>query len=644
MMMKRRCARLGAKCLGALALCVSGTASAQELVPPSNGAGMDTHLFRPAIDSRGFFAVNGTEILSANKLSFGMVLDWGHTLMRANADAVGTDALIADSFQGTVSASYGIANFMVLGLSVPVNLMSGEAATGLGPAGGLYSTDQLNSQKFQSVIPHAKFRILRVQNGLGLAVVAQAGIPLASAERDMGADAGFWYWPRAILEKRFGQTEKVKVALDVGYRGHTGDNPTFAAGQLAEGELTYGDLITYGLGVSYRILPKLDLVAENYGSVLYADKNATEQRVSSEFLGGVKLFIEENSYLMAAGGSRAFFTGFEAADVRVVLGFVYEPSAGDRDGDGIPDDRDACPDEPEDFDGFEDSDGCPDPDNDGDGIPDHLDRCPNIPEDFDGDEDHDGCPEGDKRKDRDGDGIPDELDQCPDEPEDKDGFQDEDGCPDPDNDGDGIPDELDQCPNDAEDFDGFEDEDGCPERDNDLDGIPDELDQCPNDPETYNGFEDEDGCPDKGKVIIDGSNIVILEKIQFATGSAKILNESLPIVEAVAATLKGHPEFLVLEVAGHADERGADEMNLRLTQQRAAAVRDALIQRGIEEKRLVSQGYGEYCPVDNRSTQAAWDKNRRVDFQVVKTTNGMTGARRGCEKARAAGIFSPEVK
>jgi outer membrane protein OmpA-like peptidoglycan-associated protein len=101
-------------------------------------------------------------------------------------------------------------------------------------------------------------------------------------------------------------------------------------------------------------------------------------------------------------------------------------TAGDRDGDGILDSVDKCPDVPEDFDGFEDADGCPDLDNDRDGIPDASDRCPN-------------------------------------EPEDKDGFQDADGCPDPDNDGDGILDANDKCPNDPETMNGIADDDGCPD-------------------------------------------------------------------------------------------------------------------------------------------------------------------------------------
>lgn len=673
-------ARTVAGLLAAVVFTLGGHAAAQATdtrIPDddSNFDGMDTHLYRPAVDSKGFFHVNGTDIIGNGDISFGMTLDWGHTLLRtANEDppdaspgdpeldgqcttpdqctpassGVGTDALIDDSFTGTITASYGIANLAVVGLSVPITVALGQEAYGIGPTGSLYNTAQSNPQKVTSIIPHAKVRLLRVQDGFGLAIVAQGGIPIANAERDLVADPGAWYWPRIVAERRFFEDGAFRIGLDVGYRGHTGTDSEFGLDvegdpQLEEGELKYGDLVTYGLGLSYRAIPKLDLVAEHYGTFLLSDSDSN-QKLSGEFIGGAKLFIEDNSYLMAAGGSRIFMTGFEAADVRVVLGFVYEPSIGDRDGDGLRDDVDACPDDPEDFDDFEDSDGCPEPDNDNDGILDVKDRCPNIPEDMDGDEDKDGCPEGDRRSDRDGDGIPDDEDKCPDEPEDRDGFEDEDGCPEPDNDKDGILDVDDQCPNDPEDYDKFEDTDGCPELDNDLDRIPDKQDQCPNDPEVYNGFEDGDGCPDKGKVIIDGSNIVILEKINFATGSAEILPQSLPIVEAVASTLKGHPEFTVIEVAGHADERGDDNYNLDLTKKRAASVRVALVNRGITNNRIVSQGYGEYCPLDTASSMAAWDKNRRVEFKVVKTEDGTTGVERGCTRARNAGIIPPVVR
>jgi OOP family OmpA-OmpF porin len=97
-------------------------------------------------------------------------------------------------------------------------------------------------------------------------------------------------------------------------------------------------------------------------------------------------------------------------------------------------------------------------DTDGDGIPDVRDRCPTVPEDMDGFQDDDGCPD----LDNDQDGIPDASDKCPNEPEDKDGFEDEDGCPDPDNDQDGIPDQSDECPNEPGPPD--PESNGCPKK------------------------------------------------------------------------------------------------------------------------------------------------------------------------------------
>ena len=234
-----------------------------------------------------------------------------------------------------------------------------------------------------------------------------------------------------------------------------------------------------------------------------------------------------------------------------------------------------------------------------------------------GPRENDGCPMH-AVHDRDGDGIPDEIDKCPDEPEDFDGFEDEDGCPDPDNDKDGIPDKLDLCPNDPEDFDGFEDEDGCPDPDNDHDRIPDKQDKCPNEPETYNGFEDKDGCPDKGLVIVQRGKLEILDKIYFETDKDVIKEQSFPLLDAIAATIKGHPEIALIEIQGHADERGDDEHNLDLTDRRAHSVMRALEDRGVELGRLKARGYGETKPICTQHNEECWSKNRRVEFIILK--------------------------
>jgi OOP family OmpA-OmpF porin len=623
--------------LGA-ALAIAGAAreahaqSTPNVIPSGNGNGFDTHLFRPAMDSKGLFSVNGSDVLGNKEFSLGLVLDYAHTLLRTPS----TSPLIEHSFQGTFQFSYGIANRLVVGIDLPVDLMSGpQTIDGNGQAqlAGQWGPTKLDFQGIGDVAAHAKWRILKVERGFGLAIGAQAGVGLGDAAANAGADSGFWYWPILAIEKRFGPSGQLRIALNGGYRGHTATSTTLG---LNRGTFADGALATYGGGVSLRVLESLDLVAETYGTYLTAGGASGAITTSNEAVGGIKVFVERNSYLMLGGGTR-YGHGFEAADERAFLGFVFEPSIGDRDGDGIKDDVDQCPDDPEDFDGFKDEDGCPDPDNDNDGIPDVDDRCPNVPEDMDGDHDEDGCPES-KDGDRDGDGIPDSKDKCPDEPEDRDGFQDEDGCPDPDNDQDGIPDKVDKCPNDPEDKDGFEDEDGCPDPDNDKDGIPDVKDKCPNEPETYNGFEDEDGCPDKGSVIIQDNNIIILEKIKFRTDSAEILPESGRILDAVATTLAHHPEFLLLEIAGHADERASDEHNLKLTQDRVNSVMRALIARGIDQGRLRSKGYGEFCPEDPGHNAAAWEKNRRVEFKIITTKDGPTGVELGCDNATKHGV------
>src|SRR5262249_40265307 len=240
--------------------------------------------------------------------------------------------------------------------------------------------------------------------------------------------------------------------------------------------------------------------------------------------------------------------------------------------------------------------GCPDPDNDRDGIPDVDDRCPNEPETKNGFEDEDGCPDTGDVNGRSG-GIPDNDENYLDDDEDRAGDEGEDGGRGPDNDKDRVRDVDDLCPNDPEDKDGFEDEDGCPDPDNDKDRILDKEDKCPNEPETYNGFEDEDGCPDKGRVIVRKGKIEILDKIYFETDKDIIKPTSFPILDAIAATLKGNPQILEIEIQGHADERGSDDHNMDLTDRRAHSVMRYLAEHGVEPHRLQAKGYGETRPV-----------------------------------------------
>lgn len=673
-MLRRLLALLSAWALALVTLGLNVEALAQDSARLVSG-GMNGHLFRPAIDSKGYLSVNGTSVLGDGDYSFGLVLDLGLHIMPFNgfevdyrtrpSQAERTEHLVDFFGTGTLHFNYGLGNRFVVGAQLPIMVVQGPTVV----APGYYNDSShpvgLDSQGIGNLTLHGKVRLLRHEaHALGVAAVLQVELPTGEASEFRG-EPGFAAWPMLVVE--WVPARAFRMGLNVGYRFNAGEGSQlpFRRGVTAVGNLmasayagmdymgacragentaavcpspisagpdvTYNDLGTFGLAASLRFVPDAELVAEIYGSQILSQVGDAGT-LGAEALLGLKIYVEDNSYLVLAGGV-SVREAVNTADQRGVVGFIFEPSIGDRDGDGYKDDVDECPDEPEDFDDFHDEDGCPEPDNDRDGILDVDDECPLVPEDHDGDADEDGCPDG-TIGDRDGDGILDNEDACPDDPEDRDGFEDEDGCPDPDNDRDGILDVDDLCPNNPEDKDGFEDEDGCPDLDNDKDRILDVDDSCPNDPETYNGFEDEDGCPDRGSVVIEDDEIIILEKIYFATDSAVILPKSFPIVDAVAATLLGNPQIRLIEIQGHADERGSDAYNIRLTGDRAASVRQALIQRGVDEKRIRSAGYGERCPVDKASNAAAWEKNRRVEFKILVTEDGPTGVEVSCPAGR----------
>ncbi len=271
----------------------------------------------------------------------------------------------------------------------------------------------------------------------------------------------------------------------------------------------------------------------------------------------------------------------------------------DDDGDGIKNSADLCPTTPEDFDGYPDSDGCPDPDNDADGVKDADDKCPLNA----GKPELQGCPVPDK----DGDGVLDEEDACPDEA----GPKERKGCPLKDSDGDGIVDTVDGCPNEK----GPMEARGCPIKDTDGDGVPDHLDNCP----TVKGTQDNHGCPaaEKQRVVITREKIVILEQVNFATNSARVLPSSVPLLQQVAKIMKEHPDIRKVEVGGHTDNVGGAIKNLRLSRERAESVRKYLVEQGgIEPARLDAKGYGESRPIMPNSLARGRAANRRVEFVI----------------------------
>lgn len=186
-----------------------------------------------------------------------------------------------------------------------------------------------------------------------------------------------------------------------------------------------------------------------------------------------------------------------------------------------------------------------------------------------------------------------------------------------DKDHDGILDMADLCENEAEDFDHIEDTDGCPETDVDGDKISDADDKCVTKPETYNHIADDDGCPDNDMITFTDGGFETLKPIHFEFDSAIIKPESYPVVRAIADALRQHGQIKKMEVSGHTDSRGSAAYNLDLSRKRAAAVKQFLVDDGIDPARLESEGYGETRPIIDRHTEAAYAKNRRVEFLIL---------------------------
>lgn len=231
-------------------------------------------------------------------------------------------------------------------------------------------------------------------------------------------------------------------------------------------------------------------------------------------------------------------------------------------------------------------------DRDGDGIVDSLDACP----DQAGTAALQGCP------DRDGDGIADKDDKCPDVA----GLAKYQGCPIPDTDKDGINDEEDKCP----DVPGVARYQGCPIPDTDKDGVNDEEDKCPNEAGPASNF----GCPVIDVAVVEKVNKAA-KNIFFATGSARLLAKSYASLKDVAKILKDNPSYKV-DVDGYTDITGNADKNQVLSESRANSVKTYLISNGVEESRITATGHGINDPIADNKTAAGRAKNRRVEMKL----------------------------
>jgi OOP family OmpA-OmpF porin len=451
-----------------------------------------------------------------------------------------------------------------------------------------------------------------------VAVMLLSGAPVASHASSIGFEitpyAGFAAFDNKLMYKdavNVGGRMGLYFIPWLGVEGNVGYSPT-SVDSGGGADVRFWDFTG---DVVFRIMPDKWVVPFLYGGLgaVRTDPQTsgpTETQFAWEAGGGLLFRINEHVGIRLEAKDLMYKSDLIGDDsmlhnIIATGGFTigFGGAFPDQDQDGVPDNRDRCPDTP--LGALVDKDGCP-IDSDGDGVPDGIDQCPNTP--AGAVVDPQGCP-----IDSDGDGVPDGVDQCPNTP--AGAVVDQVGCP-VDSDGDGVPDGLDQCPNTP--IGARVDEVGCP-IDSDGDGVPDGLDLCPNTP--LGAKVDKDGCPieiSELEVIFLDTGLIRLQDVNFETAKANILPESYPRLEEVGNILVQWPQ-LRIEIGGHADSRGAADYNQGLSERRANSVLEYLVEHfpNINRQQYTTKGYGESEPLVPNTSPENMAKNRRVEFKVL---------------------------
>jgi hypothetical protein len=336
----------------------------------------------PAFDRHGFIGIQGTRTPGPLQLDAALWTTWSNRLLELS----GLPTVVVDHrLSSNLMLQLGLGGRFALGLDMPVVLYQSGDRHGLDAEGALPA--------FAAGDPRVVFRARLVGEeatteapdrveGFGLAALAAVSAPL-------GSDTGYVAEASSVADLQLVADFHVLglgMGAMVGWRHRFQNEPVF--------DVLFRDELRFGLAFEVP-LPW----GEGWSSLVEV-RGWTDARspfgdsARTGVVGDLGARWRARDWTVTATLGTGLTSGVGTPRIRAMVGVMWSPRVHDTDGDGIPDHRDQCPHEPEDFDGFEDEDGCWDPDNDGDGIPDVDDACPDEPEDFDGFEDEDGCPDG----------------------------------------------------------------------------------------------------------------------------------------------------------------------------------------------------------------------------------------------------------
>lgn len=459
--------------------------------------GLDGERFTPATGAEGGFVSEHPAVPFHLGWSLGMFLHYADDpVVEVDATGAVIGAPLHTAFTADLVGSLGLFGRLELGVHVPVHLVyDGD------PYGALAASAGLGDLRLVPKIALLRRGSLERHVLLGLALPVRFPTGDDDALRGAGGLTAGAQLLFAAHAGRFG------AGASAGYRWRA-EHP---AG------LPWGDGVALGGWMSFGVTDRLALRADAFAEKIVGADAGGGADFPIEVLGGLE--YRTGGLGIYGGGSFGLTDGVGAPDLRAILGVRYRRSAPDRQG-------------------FKDSDG---------------------------------------------DRVLDKDDAAPYEPEDFDGYRDEDGAPDPDNDGDGVLDEDDECP--------------------ELTGEPERR-----------------GCPARTYVKITDGKILIIGKVQFQTGSTRLDRNSDPLLDQIAQALDANPHVKKVRIEGHTDNVGDAAYNQKLSEQRAAQVKRALVDRGVDGGRLETRGHGEARPIAPNAAPGGRQKNRRVEFIIVETS------------------------
>jgi len=564
---------LGKLTLGALAGAALGAWSAPARAQAAPGFALNRYESSPA--GSEWFANDTLDIRGAFRPALGVVGDYAYKpYVLINPDGSENTAIVSDQVFLHVRGSLVLFDRLRLGVALPVALAQGGSTTG-GLVGGQRIVGS-GSGGVGDLRIGADLRLIGTHgDAFTLALGGRVWAPTGDRQSFLG-DGDLRIGPHVAMAGDVGALAYA-ASMGVVYRAN---NAIFA------GHPT-GTEANFALALGVRAFDRNLLIGpELYGSTVISDSNAIfgERTTPLGLLGSGHYSAGDFRFGLGAGPGLSHAAG--TAAFRALVSLEYAPQIGkpppeapapapplDRDGDGVPDAQDACPDAA----GVRSDDpkinGCP-PDRDRDAVIDAEDACPDVPGVRTNDAKTNGCP-----PDRDKDGVLDAADACPDEAGVKSDDPKKNGCP----------------------------------SDRDGDGVLDTADACPDEPGPANTDPKKNGCP---LAFVKENQIQITEQIKFRFGKADLDPVSDTVLAAVLKVALAHTEIAKITVEGHTDSRGAAALNKKLSAARAAAVADWLVKHGVDRARLTSIGFGPDKPIDSNETDEGRANNRRVEFHI----------------------------